>query len=171
MKINFTYCPFCGQKLEAKFIDGKDRQRCPVCRFVDYKNPLPVTTAIAVRDGRYLLIKRGLAPRKGSWSFPSGFIEEGESAAEACLRELREETGLSGSIEKLVAVARVEDRELYGDMLAVIYLVAVAEGEPTAGEDAEDVRFFEECELPEFYRSRFADVIELVRNGLQEKRE
>ena len=162
MKTKFTYCPFCGVKLAPGFIDGKERQHCPSCRFVDYKNPLPVASAVAVRDGRFLLIKRRLEPGKGTWSFPSGFIEEGESPAEACLRELREETGLSGTIEKIVNVVRVEDRKLYGDMLAVIYLVRVEEGKPQAGEEAEDIRFFEHSELPEFYRDRFKEVIEYL---------
>jgi len=41
-----------------------------------------------------LLIQRGTAPRKGEWSIPGGRIEEGESEAQAALRELYEETGV-----------------------------------------------------------------------------
>jgi ADP-ribose pyrophosphatase YjhB (NUDIX family) len=98
--------------------------------------------------------------------FPSGFIEEGESAAEACVRELSEETGLSGTIVKLIRVARVEDNEIYGDMLAVVYLVRVNEGEPVAGEEVEETRFVEKSELPEFYRRLYPDIIEQVHNGM-----
>ena len=165
MKPKFTYCPFCGQELQKGFIDGKERQHCPACRFVDYKNPLPVTVAIAVRDRRFLLIKRGLPPRKGSWGFPSGFIEEGESAEEACLRELKEETGLSGSVVELVRVRRVEDTEIYGDMLVVLYLVRVDEGEPEPGDEVEDARFVEKSELPELYRKSYPELIEQVDSG------
>jgi hypothetical protein len=70
MKKKFTYCPFCGSVLKSGFIDGKERQHCAGCRFVDYKNPLPVAVAMAVRGRRFLIIKRGIAPRKGAWGFP-----------------------------------------------------------------------------------------------------
>ncbi|MFC1980550.1 NUDIX hydrolase [Chloroflexota bacterium] len=54
---------------------------------------------------------------------PSGFIEVGETPEEACLRELKEETGVSGQLVKLVGVGRIEDKEVYGDMLVIWYLV------------------------------------------------
>jgi len=43
-------------------IEGKERKYCPNNDFIDYKNPLPVALAITVRNKKFLLIKRGLAP-------------------------------------------------------------------------------------------------------------
>jgi len=146
-------------------VEGRKRKCCPKCDFIDYKNPLPVAVAVAVKDKRFLLIKRGLPPRKGMWASPSGFIEVGETSEEACLRELREEAGVSGEIVKLIGVARREDKEIYGDMLIVRYLVKVTGGELAPGDEVEDVRFFNIAELPNYYVNLFKDVITDIQNG------
>jgi 8-oxo-dGTP diphosphatase len=52
--------------------------------------------AIVVDDDRLLMIRRGHGPAAGTWSVPGGHIERGETAAEAVVRELQEETGLDG---------------------------------------------------------------------------
>ncbi|GAG56679.1 unnamed protein product, partial [marine sediment metagenome] len=136
----YNYCPICGTPLQAGMIEGRERKYCPKCDFIDYKNPLPVALAVAVKDKKFLLIRRGLPPRKGMWGSPSGFIESGETPEEACLRELKEETGISGKIVKLIGAVRREDKEIYGDMLVVKYLVKVKGGKPTPGEEVEDAR-------------------------------
>ena len=162
----YIFCPICGTSLQIGMIEGKERKYCPGCDFVDYRNPLPVALAIAVKDKDFLLIKRGLPPRQGMWASPSGFIEVGETAEEACLRELKEETGVSGEIVKLVEVVRREDKEIYGDMLIVVYLVKVGNEELKPGSDVEDVRFFSVGELPGYYLDLFKEVIEEVQNKI-----
>ena len=146
-------------------IEGKERKYCPSCDFIDYRNPLPVAVAVAVRDKRFLLIKRGIPPKKGVWGSPSGFVEIGETPEEACLRELKEEAGVSGEIVRLIRVARREDPEVYGDMLVVVYLVKVGDGEPVPGVEAEDAKFFDTVELPDYYGCLFGNVIEEVESG------
>ena len=146
-------------------IEGKERKYCPSCDFIDYRNPLPVAVAVAVRDKRFLLIKRGIPPKKGVWGSPSGFVEVGETPEEACLRELKEEAGVSGEIVRLIRVARREDPEVYGDMLVVVYLVKVGDGEPAPGVEAEDAKFFDIGELPDYYACLFGNVIEEVESG------
>jgi len=162
----YSYCPVCAAPLRVGTIEGKERKYCPECGFIDYKNPLPVALAVPVKDGKFLLIKRGLPPLKGMWGSPSGFVEVGETPQEACLRELEEETGVSGEIVKLIGVDRVEDREVYGDMLVIRYLVRVTGGELVPGEEeVEEVRFFDVSELPDYYVALFKDVITEVQNG------
>jgi 8-oxo-dGTP diphosphatase len=58
--------------------------------------------AIAVRDGALLLIRRGHAPSRGRWSLPGGRVEPGETAREALVREMAEETGLTVEVGELV---------------------------------------------------------------------
>ena len=59
--------------------------------------------SIAVFKGdTVLLVQRGRAPFRGLWSLPGGSIEPGESASEAALRELKEETGITAEIEGVV---------------------------------------------------------------------
>jgi len=166
MKEPFQYCPICGRALELGVIDGKERKFCPNCDFIDYKNPLPVAVAIAVKGKKVLMIKRGVAPRKGAWGPPSGFIEVGETPEEACLRELKEETGVSGQVVRLVGVRRIGDKEVYGDMLMVRYLVKVGDEEITPGDDVEDARFFDIAELSDNYARHLSDLIESNKNDL-----
>jgi 8-oxo-dGTP diphosphatase len=58
-----------------------------------------------------LLIKRDKPPARGFWSVPGGKQEAGESMAEACRREIIEETGLMTEVKQIVAVVerRVEN--------------------------------------------------------------
>jgi ADP-ribose pyrophosphatase YjhB (NUDIX family) len=162
----YIFCPICGATLQIEMIEGKERKYCPKCDFVNYRNPLPVALAIAVKDKDFLLVKRGLPPGKGMWASPSGFIEIRETAEEACLRELKEETGVSGEIVKLVGVSRKEDKEVYGDMLIVKYLVRVANEELNPGSEVQDARFFGIADLPSYYVHRFREVIEEVQNKI-----
>ena len=161
----YNYCPLCATPLQTAMIEGRMRKFCPKCSFIDYKNPLPVALAVAVKDKKFLLIKRGIPPKKGMWGSPSGFIEIGETPEEACLRELKEETGVSGEIVKLIGIVRREDKEIYGDMLIAKYLVKVKGGKLAFPKgEIEEARFFDIAELPGYYVDLFKDVIEEIQN-------
>jgi len=64
-------------------------------------------------DDDYILLLKRNAQRRTSpnkWQTPSGFINEGESAEEAILREVKEETALDGTIKKSGSVFEVIDQ-------------------------------------------------------------
>jgi len=89
-----NYCPTCGSAaLVWRIPPGDDRQRqmCDDCAAVHYRNPRNVAGCIAEHDGRLLLCRRSIEPRRGFWTFPAGFLENGESLVEAAVRETREE--------------------------------------------------------------------------------
>ncbi len=163
---DFVFCPFCGAKLEKRRGRKGVRNRCPACGFTQYKNPIPSVGAIPVRDGKVLLIQRGVEPVKGAWVFPTGFIDEGESPPQACLRELKEETGLEGRIVRIIE-AYAEEADLYGHILVIMYLVEVTGGELRPGDDAADARFFHTNELPDLLFNCFRDsVARVLEEGL-----
>lgn len=162
---NYRFCPFCAHKLEYKHIDGKSRQFCPQCNFVHYKNPLPTTVCIGELEGKILLIKRGIPPRKGQWTLPSGFIELGETPEESCLRELREETGMTGTIVKLLGLYHA-DTQMYGDIISAIYHVKLDPGTPVAGDDAEDVKLVPIEEVEDLVFKAFNTAFSLFKDSL-----
>lgn len=55
----------------------------------------PIAAAIITDGDRVLMIRRRVAEGSLSWAFPAGGVEEGESASEAAVREVKEETGLT----------------------------------------------------------------------------
>ena len=85
---------------------GEDRERrvCQTCGFIDYVNPRIVTGVVAHHEGRILLCRRAIEPRKGFWTLPAGFMEVGESVEEGARREAREEAGAELELEGLLAV-------------------------------------------------------------------
>jgi NAD+ diphosphatase len=93
--VKFRFCPLCGDQL-LPLADGPDRGRigCRRGHFVHYDNPAVTAFAFVERDGRYLVLERGQEPYRGRWELPGGFVETGESPAEAVRREVFEETGL-----------------------------------------------------------------------------
>ena len=95
---------------------------------------------------RLLVIKRGHPPAQGSWSLPGGRCRPGEPPAQACVRELAEETGLQ--VEVLRLVGRVE-RAAPGGGVYVIddFLCRLRGGRLRAGDDAADARWVDRAQL------------------------
>ncbi len=85
---------------------GEDRERrvCDSCGFVDYVNPRIVTGVVAHFDGRILLCRRAIEPRKGFWTLPAGFLELGESVEDGARREAQEEARADLEIEALLGL-------------------------------------------------------------------
>lgn len=88
--------------------DSKVRDVCLDCGFVAYKNPLVVAGAVATtQDGRVLLCRRAIEPRRGTWTLPAGFMELGESVEDGALREAFEEADVKCTSSGLLALYSV----------------------------------------------------------------
>ena len=134
-------------KLRRKLIEGKKRLFCSACGWVNYENPLPSSAAFVRNDnGEILLVKRGVDPGKGEWALPSGFIEVGETPAKACVRELKEETGLDGHIQRLLGVYS-QKSSMYKSVIIIAYLVQ-ANGALEPGSDSVSAEYFAPDRLP-----------------------
>jgi ADP-ribose pyrophosphatase YjhB (NUDIX family) len=124
------------------------REVCSVCGTIFYQNPLPAAAAVVLDDARrVLLVKRRFPPGEGMWCLPMGFAEMGETIAEAAMRELREETAVVGRVTRLIDADSWQS-EFYGDVLVVFFEAEKVSGTETAGDDAEDVRYFAIDRLP-----------------------
>jgi 8-oxo-dGTP diphosphatase len=144
-----TFCPYCGTRLTEKICEGSPRLFCEHCDEPIYENPIPASCLVVVDNiNRVLLVKRSVEPKKGFWCLPGGFMELGESPEKAALRELEEETGLSGRIEMLLGVSSNPSAQ-YHTVLMVGYLIRQYTGTLIAGDDADDAAYFHYDELPE----------------------
>lgn len=86
----WRHCPRCAGELEHEH----GSVACLSCGAREYGNPAPTVSAIPVDPGgRLLLARRAREPRLGRWDALGGFVESGENATDALVRELREETG------------------------------------------------------------------------------
>lgn len=109
---------------------------------------IPCVGAI-VRDeeGRLLLIRRAHAPSAGLWSLPGGRVEPGESAQDAVVREVAEETGLEVDIIREIGAIDIPTGT--GEVYAVRdFDCRVIGGMLTAGDDADEARWVSIAELP-----------------------
>lgn len=92
-----SHCSGCGTAYPA----GAGWPRlCAACGHTIWRNPLPVAVAVLpvlTSDGLGVVVqRRDIEPARGLLALPGGFIEHGEEWRDALVRELREETGLTG---------------------------------------------------------------------------
>jgi ADP-ribose pyrophosphatase YjhB (NUDIX family) len=89
----FKHCPRCA----ARRTSEADAVRfvCDACGFVYYYN-VAVSSAVLILDaeGHALFIRRARDPGRGKLAMPGGFIDRGETAEAAAVREVREEAGV-----------------------------------------------------------------------------
>ena len=92
----FRYCPKCGSS-EFYIHDEKSKQ-CQQCQFVYYFNSSTAVVAIITTENNELLVcRRAKDPEKGTLDLPGGFVDLSETAEEAVIREVKEETNLQVS--------------------------------------------------------------------------
>ncbi len=143
------YCPICGQRLEMRMMSDRVRPVCPNCGFVYYMNPAVAAGTLVEEDGKVLLIRRGVEPRKGYWALPAGYVEADESAEEAAVRETKEETNVPVELDELLGVYSFG--QSVGDRGVLILYSAHATPNaqpPHPSDDATEARFFAPAELP-----------------------
>ncbi|WP_135210858.1 NUDIX hydrolase [Vitreimonas flagellata] len=116
------------------------------------RSPTPAVGVVCLRGDDVLLIRRGAPPMEDRWSIPGGRIEWGERAADAALRELKEETSCDAELIGLVDVVdavltRRGENDVWGHYVLIDYAARWIAGEPQAGDDARDARFFSLAEI------------------------
>jgi len=115
--------------------------------------PVVGVGAVVVHEGRVLLIRRGQEPLRGRWLVPGGTVEWGETLADALVREVQEETGLTVRPREVVAVLdriHQETGEVLYHYVIVDYLCEWVSGTLRAGSDAEDAVLVPVAELPAY---------------------
>ena len=104
-----NFCSVCAAPVSLTIPDGDNRERfvCTNCGAIHYQNPRIVAGCVPEHDGRILLCKRAIEPRLGYWTVPAGFMENGETVADAAARETLEEAEAQVEVGPLIAVVDV----------------------------------------------------------------
>ena len=140
------FCSNCASTVNLSIPDGDTLPRhvCESCGTIHYQNPKIVAGCIPVWEDRILLCKRAIEPRFGKWTLPAGFMENGETVAQAAARETVEE-----------ARAKVVGLELYGlfnithvNQVYIMFLGDLVTPSFAAGEESLEVRLVTEKEIP-----------------------
>lgn len=126
------------------------------------RNPFPTVDVVIFRPGQGILLIRRKNPPLG-WALPGGFIDYGESAEQAAVREALEETGLRVQLTGLLGVYSDPGRDPRFHTLSVAYAARVEDKAcPNAGDDASEARFFPVHALPDLafdHRKIIADFV------------
>lgn len=124
--------------------DMHERDVCATCGFINYMNPKIVTGSIVRHAGKILLCRRAIEPRVGFWTLPAGFMEVGETAEQAAMREAREEANAEIVIDRLLAVYTIPRIA----QVQIMYLAHLARPEVSAGPESLEVMFAGWDEIP-----------------------
>jgi len=84
--------------------DNRERLICRTCGHIAYENPKIVVGSVVEHDGRVLLCRRAIEPRRGYWTLPAGYLEMGETAEDGAAREAFEEAEARIALEGILAV-------------------------------------------------------------------
>ena len=115
-----------------------------------YRNPAPTVDIIIElvdrRDRPIILIERENPPL--GWAIPGGFIDYGEAAETAAIREAEEEISLNVELVEQFLVYSHPDRDPRQHTMSVVF-IATAKVEPKAADDAKNVGIFAPWDIPE----------------------
>lgn len=141
----YRYCPVCSAALIPEMHGDRMRLACSAsCGFVHWDNPTPVVGAIAERNGGIVQVRNhGWPP--GWYGLITGFLEAGETPEQGVLREVQEEVGLAGKLEKLVGLYPFHRM----NQLLIIYHVTLPDGEIRL--DETELDGYREVTLPEVH--------------------
>jgi ADP-ribose pyrophosphatase YjhB (NUDIX family) len=139
-----SHCGFAAPELRVPDGDTLPRYVCGACGTIHYQNPKVVVGCLPVWDDKVLLCKRAIEPRRGLWTLPAGFLENGETILAGAERETAEE-----------ARARVDVGLLYTmislphiNQVYVMFRARLLDLDFGPGSESLEVKLFDEADVP-----------------------
>jgi len=114
----------------------------------EYKRPALTVDGVVPIDDKIVLVRRGRAPFKGELALPGGFAEYDETVEDAVRREVKEETGLSTRIVRLLGVYSDPGRDPRGHTVSVVFVLKAAGKDVIAGSDAAAIELVDPDRVP-----------------------
>jgi ADP-ribose pyrophosphatase YjhB (NUDIX family) len=140
------FCSDCGQPLSVRVPPGDHLPRfvCDACGSIHYENPKLVAGRVPEYQGQILICRRAIEPRRGFWTIPAGFMENGETLMGAAAREAVEEACADVEIGSLLAVFHA----LRAHQVHVFFRGRLAEPRFGVGPESLEVKLVEERDIP-----------------------
>jgi ADP-ribose pyrophosphatase YjhB (NUDIX family) len=140
------FCTYCGEPTITAVPAGENRPRrvCPACHSVHYENPLVVVGCVPEHEGRILICRRAIEPRRGYWTLPAGFMENGETLEAGAARECHEEALAQVEIGTPLALMNAPDSQ----QVHVYFRARMTSGDHGAGEESLETRLVDEADIP-----------------------
>jgi ADP-ribose pyrophosphatase YjhB (NUDIX family) len=141
-----NFCNQCGAKVDFRIPPGDllPRYVCDACGTIHYQNPRLVVGCVPEREGRILLCRRAIEPRRGFWTVPAGFMENGETLQQAAARESKEEALAAVEIGSLLTIVHV----LHAQQVHVFFRATLRVPEYGAGAESLEVDLFPPEDIP-----------------------
>lgn len=140
------YCSRCGGTNSQSIPAGDNRPRsvCDRCGTIHYVNPKIIAGCLVTSGDRVLLCQRAIEPRRGFWTLPAGFMENGESAEQGAERETMEEAGARVAVAGLYTVFSLP----HISQVYLFYRGELVDDRYAAGDESLDVGLFAEQDIP-----------------------
>lgn len=141
-----NFCSQCGHAVSLRMPEGDGRERyvCDNCHTVHYQNPKIVVGCLPTWGEKILLCRRAIEPRRGFWTLPAGFMENGETTPEGAARETWEEAQAHVNMGDLYAVFNIR----HINQVYMMFRAELSNGEFGVGEESLETRLFTEAEIP-----------------------
>lgn len=131
------HCGQCGTALTTAPDDsGHVRQVCSACNWAWYDPPVPIVLALVLTAEGQVVYTRKHSMPPGRWTLVAGFIQKGETAEAAAVREAMEETSLSTRITRFTGTHVFHARP---DQLAITFELQADPGVARPGDDVDEV--------------------------------
>jgi ADP-ribose pyrophosphatase YjhB (NUDIX family) len=124
--------------------DNLPRAVCSACGSIHYENPRIVVGCVPEWQGRILLCQRAIAPRRGFWTTPAGFMENGETLQAGAARESLEEAQARVRIGSLLSITHV----LHASQVHINFRATLLEGKFGVGSESLQVGLYQEADIP-----------------------
>ena len=125
--------------------DTHERAVCDDCGYVAYENPKIVVGSVVVHEGKVLLCRRAIEPRRGYWTLPAGYLELQETVEEGARREALEESGACIALDGILAVYSISR---IGQVQVIFRARFEGAADFAPGIESLDVRLFDWADVP-----------------------
>ena len=141
-----NFCNLCGSTVDLRIPQDDNRLRyvCTSCGEIHYQNPKLIVGAIPEWEDKILLCRRAIEPRLGLWTLPAGFMENGETTAQAAARETLEEANAQIDIGDLYTMFNLP----HINQVHLLFRATLQNLDFSPGAESLEVQLFSEQEIP-----------------------